>query len=243
MTATRNIGPSGDRGLSLHSMLFISVAIHILILSAGAFVQLSSTPRMTFGPAYSVQLVSMSAIFREPSPASSLNKEILAADAKDRTVILRRESNASTKIPIQKMETVPIRSPQIDKALERIKKKATAEPAAATPGATAQDRQAPADGNAKLNDYYRTIWSRIKSQWALPGGILPKGNLEAVVHARILRTGGLTDIYLDKRSGNAYFDNSAVRAVSKSNPLPPLPEWLPESSLDVGIRFHSAELR
>jgi len=53
----------------------------------------------------------------------------------------------------------------------------------------------------------------------------------------------MTDIYLEKRSGNTYFDNSALRAVTKSNPLPSLPEWFRESSLDVGIRFHSSELR
>ena len=48
---------------------------------------------------------------------------------------------------------------------------------------------------------------------------------------------------LEKRSGNRYFDESALRTVKKANPLPPLPEELRESSIEIGIRFHSAELK
>jgi colicin import membrane protein len=242
MNTMRGIDPTTGRGINLNSMLLVSLAIHILVLSGGAFIQVSSTPRMTFGPVYSVQLVSMSAVLQGTAPSSSLSKEITAADSRDRTVILRKTSDALSKIPIQKMESSPTRNPQIDRALEEIRKKAAAEPAGPPRGGQ-QSRQASTDGNARFNDYYGAIWSRIKSQWALPGGILPKEALESIVHVRILRNGSLTDIYLDKRSRNTYFDNSALRAVTKSNPLPPLPEWFRESSLDVGIRFHSSELR
>jgi colicin import membrane protein len=242
MTSSRGIHTSGSEGIGLNGMLMISLAIHILILSSGAFLRVSSTPRMTFGPVYSVQLVNMSAAFMASAPVSSLSKDITKVDAKDRAAILRKQGDAILKVPIHKLESPASRNPQVDQALERIKKKAAADTAATAQGGTPHDGQVSADGNAKLNDYYRTIWAKIKSQWALPGGILPKGNLEAIVHVRILRNGSLMDIGIEKRSGNAYFDNSALRAVNKSNPLPFLPEWFRESSLDVGIRFHSAEL-
>jgi TonB family protein len=97
-------------------------------------------------------------------------------------------------------------------------------------------------GDAKVNAYYREIWLRIRAQWALPGGMLPKEPLESVISIMILRTGAVTEARFEKASGNRYFDESAMRAVHKANPLPPLPVWLNGSSLNVGIRFHSSEL-
>jgi TonB family protein len=47
----------------------------------------------------------------------------------------------------------------------------------------------------------------------------------------------------EKRSGNRFFDDSTLRAVKKSSPFPPLPSWIMDSSIEIGIRFHSAELR
>jgi colicin import membrane protein len=242
MSPSRGIYTPSHEGIGLNGMLMISLAIHILILSSGAFLRVSSTPRMTFGPIYSVQLVNMPSSLMASTPVSSLSKDITKVDSKDRAAILRKPSDVLLKVPIQKLESSTSRNPQVDQALERIKKKAAVETPSTAQGGTPHDGQSSADGNAKFNDYYRTIWAKIKSQWALPGGILPKGNLETIVHARILRNGSLTDIGIEKRSGNAYFDNSALRAVNKSNPLPSLPEWFRESSLDVGIRFHSAEL-
>jgi len=96
-------------------------------------------------------------------------------------------------------------------------------------------------GDARVNAYYREIWLRIRSQWALPGGMLPKEPLESVISIMILRTGAVTEAKFEKSSGNRYFDESAMRAVQKANPLPPLPVWLTGSSLNVGIRFHSSE--
>jgi TonB family protein len=166
----------------------------------------------------------------------------MKANSRDNVPILKKSSDApSSKIPIKRLDSPPSKTSQVDQALDRLRKKTAAEPSASSQTGPGQDRQTSANGNSALNDYYRVIWSRIKSQWALPPGILPKGAIEAVVHVRILRNGALTDIGIEKRSGNAYFDDSALRAVKKANPLPPLPEWFRESSLDVGIRFHSSE--
>ena len=96
--------------------------------------------------------------------------------------------------------------------------------------------------NAKMRAYYAMIWSRIKGRWALPE-ILPGAVYEAVIDVTILRTGAVTDVNFEKRSGNRYFDESAMKAIRKASPFPPLPSWVEGGSLDVGIRFHSSELR
>ena len=123
-------------------------------------------------------------------------------------------------------------------------------PAVSTPAGTASRTGSTASGgssagegggDARVNVYYREIWLRIRSQWALPGGMLPKEPLESVISIVILRTGAITEARFEKTSGNRYFDESAMKAVQKANPLPPLPAWLNGSSLNVGIRFHSSE--
>jgi TonB family protein len=110
-----------------------------------------------------------------------------------------------------------------------------------SPGSSSQTDNA--ESNAKMNIYYNLIWSRIKGKWTLPQGILHRENLEAIVQAKILRNGTVVDLSFEKRSGNRYFDESAMKAMKKAIPLPPLPDSVRENSIDVGIRFHSLEFR
>jgi TonB family protein len=97
--------------------------------------------------------------------------------------------------------------------------------------------------NAKMKTYYVLLWSRIKGLWTLPRGIMPDGNIETVIHAKILRDGTVINVGFEKRSGNRYFDDSALRAVKKMGNLPPLPEEVKDGNIEVGIRFHSSEFR
>jgi TonB family protein len=93
-----------------------------------------------------------------------------------------------------------------------------------------------------MDPYYAEIWARIRGQWSMPQGILPKGNVETIINVRILRNGAVVDIVFEKKSGNQYFDDSAVRAIKKASPLPPLPSWIQGSDIEIGIRFRSDEL-
>ena len=246
MTPSRGIAPPNVQGARLSNMLIISLVIHVLILTSGAFLKVTSSPRMTFGPVYSVQLVNLPASGLAAAPTTSaLNQEILKADSKDRSKVLRKSVD-DRSAPIKRIEISSDRRSQIDKAIERLRKKTAAESATANSAAASTSagsgEQATA-GDPRFNDYQRTIWSRIKSQWAFPASIVPKGGLEAVVSVRIMRNGSLLEIGLEKKSGNAYFDNSVLRAVRKANPLPPLPAWYGENSMEASIRFHSSDLK
>jgi TonB family protein len=94
-----------------------------------------------------------------------------------------------------------------------------------------------------MNVYYSLIWSRIRGKWTLPQGILPRENIEAIIQAKILRNGTVVDLSFEKRSGNRYFDESAMKAIKKASPFPPLPDSIRDNNIDVGIRFHSMEFR
>ncbi len=114
-------------------------------------------------------------------------------------------------------------------------------------GITAGGSPSGAGGNAAFNArmyaYYRLIWARIKKQWTISPGLLPRENIGAVIHVRVLRNGDVEGISFEKRSGNRYFDESALRAVRKASPFPPLPEGTGDGEVEMGIRFHASELR
>jgi colicin import membrane protein len=61
--------------------------------------------------------------------------------------------------------------------------------------------------------------------------------LEAVLAIKILRNGEIEDIWFDKKSGNVYLDDSAYKALVKSNPLPPLPNDYMRPYYKIGLRF------
>ncbi len=96
--------------------------------------------------------------------------------------------------------------------------------------------------NSKLGDYYSMIWAKIKKEWALPGD-LPKGrtNLETIIVVVIDRSGKIQKSWFEKKSGNAQYDQSAMRAIKKADPLPAIPRELsdePFTSDGIGIRFY-----
>jgi TonB family protein len=77
----------------------------------------------------------------------------------------------------------------------------------------------------------------------MPQALMPKENIETIIDVKISRSGTLEYVGFEKRSGNRYFDDSALRAVKKSSPFPPLPYWIMDKNIEIGIRFHSEELR
>ncbi len=89
-----------------------------------------------------------------------------------------------------------------------------------------------------LSAYYNEIWKRIRSLWAIPEG-LTSASLSTVYSIRIGRNGAIVDIWMESGSGNGAFDDSAFRAIKKADPLPPIPDKYTDTTIDVGIRFHS----
>jgi colicin import membrane protein len=96
----------------------------------------------------------------------------------------------------------------------------------------------------KIDLYKLEIAYHIEKKWAFPeqfaGG---RTDLEAVLVIKILPNGEIRDIWFEKKSGNSYFDESAFRAVRKSNPLPPLPKEFRRPFYNVGLVFTPSGLR
>jgi TonB family protein len=89
----------------------------------------------------------------------------------------------------------------------------------------------------RLAAYYTAINSKVQQAWVLPPYDKRNGKLEAIVVLKIARDGRILGFEFEKRSGDANLDESVARAVRKADPLPPLPDFFRESTLEVGIRF------
>ena len=83
--------------------------------------------------------------------------------------------------------------------------------------------------------YYLTLVDRkIDENWDRLGGTAGQ---EVVVRFRVLPSGQVRDVELEAGSGNAGLDASALRAIRNSTPLPPFPNLLTESYLNLRYRF------
>jgi len=92
---------------------------------------------------------------------------------------------------------------------------------------------------SKLDEYYSTIWERIKKEWTLPGDLTKgKAELETIIIIVIERDGKIQKSWFEKKSGHALYDQSAMRAIKKADPLPPIPKEFSDNTFEIGIRFY-----
>jgi len=89
---------------------------------------------------------------------------------------------------------------------------------------------------SSMEIYQAEVAVKMKRNWVfsseLAGGA--KG-LETRLVIKILPEGSIADVWYEKRSGNAYLDESAYKTVMKADPLPPLPKDYPHYHLVLGF--------
>jgi len=84
--------------------------------------------------------------------------------------------------------------------------------------------------------YFVLIQDKITGNWT-PPKMGPGTAASASVSLRILRSGQLRDLAIDASSGDRALDDSALRAVRLSTPLPPLPPLFKAETLYLQLRF------
>ena len=95
-----------------------------------------------------------------------------------------------------------------------------------------------AEVESKLNQYYSVIWAKIKKAWTIPEHLLKERvDLETVIILIIGSDGKVKRTWFEKKSGDDVYDQMAMRAILKADPLPPVPKELGEDTLEIGIRF------
>ncbi len=225
--------PFGSTG-NPYNMLLVSLLLHLIVIAAAIITLPATSKPLTFGTTYSVALVGPEAI--QSHREITLPKDVDQPPSSIPSAILKRSLSSSRITPLDRKDDAARRD--IEKAINAIRQKdqdgrqANRMPAGAS-----------TDPSARAGDYSRFIWPRIKKNWALPASLMPKENITAIIEVRIGQSGALEYIGFEQRSGNSTFDESALRAVKKSAPFPPLTGWSAGRSIEIGIRFHSAELR
>jgi TonB family protein len=90
----------------------------------------------------------------------------------------------------------------------------------------------------KLSQYYSVIWAKIKKAWTIPENLLKERvDLETIIIVIIESDGKIKRTWFEKKSGDDLYDQMAMRAIKKAEPLPPIPKELGEDTLEIGIRF------
>ncbi len=89
----------------------------------------------------------------------------------------------------------------------------------------------------RLRAYYNRLWDHVKERWTVPPGVQGR-NLTVIVSVVMDRSGRILDAAIEASSGSEAFDRSALQALERAQPLPPMPDVLPDATLDIGFRFH-----
>jgi len=100
-----------------------------------------------------------------------------------------------------------------------------------TEKSAAQGAKTGSSQGSLFDRYYGKITDQIRQEWVYPD--TGEKNLEAVIAVKIARDGTITVQGIEKSSGNALFDRSALRALAKASPVAP-----PLQEMEIGMRFY-----
>ncbi len=155
----------------------------------------------------------------------------------DKVMAAARE-NIEKSVEKQKEDQLAEAINRIEARVKEGEKKETDTASAGTGGAASQWKK----GSTVINIYNSVLASAIQQNWAFNERLARMDkDLETTVVIKILKTGRIADMWIETRSGNRYLDQSAVKAVKKADPLPPLPEGY--TSYDVGLNFSPKGLK
>jgi colicin import membrane protein len=96
-----------------------------------------------------------------------------------------------------------------------------------------------------IDIYKSEVEDWIKSNWAYPVALTSprnKEDLEAVVVVRAKSNGTIMKSSFTKRSSNAMFNQSVLKAIEQSDPLPPFPPGYRVTQEEFEITFNLNEL-
>lgn len=210
--------------------LFLSIAFHVLVISAMVFL-FNAVPRMKLPErVYSVKIL-------EPfvgKPPAKESSDVESSEQKAKTEVKEPEKPKEVKQPAPKKEKEK-KQPEKEKP-----KTPSEEPIEAKVGGmegTGISVDAPI---FPFSYYLAAIERKVSSNWfsAVSEGAR---DLTCVVYFKLQRDGSIAEATVEKSSGNAYFDGAALRAVRSSSPFPPLPRAFPDQYLGIHFTFTQKE--
>ncbi|MBW2328590.1 MAG: TonB family protein [Deltaproteobacteria bacterium] len=168
--------------------------------------------------------------------AKALQQETLdrkkAEQAKKRAEKLRRQKAlAEARRTQQEADRAAARARQ--ELASVIRETGTASASARSSGTSSGRRRA----DAITNQYGALLMSRISSYWKIPEMLKRNQNLKTMVALTIRRDGSIADMRIVQKSGDPFFDQSAMKALRSAAPMPRFPALITEPSLDFDVDF------
>jgi colicin import membrane protein len=195
------------------------------------------------------------------SKTSSTAKRIRQPAQEEKPVVIgkrvvtrkKTEKKKSSKPPKPKVSP----SRLIDRAISKIEKKVKAEKDDHLAQAISQietrargaDEKRSVRGGAEsgitIRMYQLAVEEQIKSNWSYPVALMDSKklrDLEAIVLVKVKEDGTIMKSWFKKRSTNSTFDGSVLKAIERSDPLPPFPEGYRRSYDEIEIKFDLSEM-
>jgi colicin import membrane protein len=252
-------------------MIVLSGVFHAFLFSLILFVPESIPTRRMGSTVYEVDLVAAPArgkktttkeraltgmekgqpVSREATPAKLIRKPERQVE---KTVTLGKKTVKTKKKKAKKTEPPPSKFRQ---ALAKIEKKVKAKEKDPVSRAIAKiesevkraggrgDGVGDASMGFAMNMYRVEVKEKIKSNWSYPvalGGSRSLKNLEAIVVVRAGKDGTIIKSWFKQKSSNYVFDESVLKAIERSDPLPPFPEGYRRTFDELEINFNLRDL-
>ncbi len=92
-----------------------------------------------------------------------------------------------------------------------------------------------------LGRYLNVVQNKISEQWVAPPVEMAGRSYQVVIKFRLHRSGRISDVEIERTSGNGYYDDAGKRAVLSVGPLPPFPPYVTEEVLETHFSFTVGE--
>lgn len=97
------------------------------------------------------------------------------------------------------------------------------------------------DPPSELEPYLKRVYQRIQSFWSAPPIDVTGGPYLTRIRFRLHRDGSVSQVAVQRPSGNEYYDLSAKRAVLSAIPLPKFPDDVSLPYIDTALDFRMAQ--
>ena len=91
---------------------------------------------------------------------------------------------------------------------------------------------------AVLNQYSASLNGRISSHWQVPEIFKAKSNLRTEVALTLRRDGSIKDMWIERKSGDSFFDQSVIKALRNAAPFAGFPALIKQSTLEFVLNFN-----
>jgi colicin import membrane protein len=205
----RQIYSSFYYSLGLHSFLLITIVAYILI--SGSSHKLSSiTVSLVQSSVRGSSAASVTPQTKQPEPVEEESKPTLTSKAEPKA------TTAKDRIAALQAKKQVVKSAAQRRQLD-ISRSSAKVAGGGTPGG---------------GSYEEVVGTIIQKNWANADFLNKYRSLRAIIAIRIARSGEVTILAWERKSGSALFDREALRAITNSSPLPP-----PPTEMEIGINF------